>query len=504
MKITALLFCIVMVLASTPSFSDAQQVFGKPQAPSFENLVQMLKSTDPKVRMKAAYHLVGSAAPQALPALTEAMGDESPEVRMMAAKALGQIPSEKSLAPLMAALEDEDMRVRASAAEALGMIGDPSAVPKLKAMLDDAEKTPRLEAAVALERIGDEAGRALLIEMLDDESIKYRRMALMGLTHSQDEAIVPELYRVLDEEDPYIVNTVILFLEKEGGTKALREGLSSAGPVMQVCMAAALSEAGEKGTADMIIGNLESESPEARKLACRALAKLEEEGAVPALSKTLRNDEDGKVRALAAMALGTIGDMRAINPLLETLQDEKSTAYDSGPSRFPKPLKGMLAQETPGRSPSLVEDILNMNRSGRIADGSKVLVRGASDTKVQGRTVMQYISLLEMTAWALGELGSEQAIPALEKFAAEKEGALQEAAQKAINKIRDPSADQTQPPVEKAAEPEAAEAAEPGDTAAPAGLPSYLLVLVLICLCAAIVLYLKVRSRQGGDSTDSN
>lgn len=503
MKITALLTCIVMALASTPSLSDAQQPFGKTPTPSVENLLEMLKSTDPKVRMKAAYYLVGSADPQALPALTGAMGDESPEVRMMAAKALGQIPSESSLAPLIKALDDEDMRVRASAAEALGMIGDPSVVPQLKAMIGDAEKTPRLGAAVALERIGDDAGRALLIEMLDDESVKYRRMALMGLTHSQDETVAPELSRVLDDEDPYIVNTVIMFLEKEGGPKALREAMASAGPVAQVCIAATLSETGEQDTAETIIGNLESESMEARKLACRALAKLEEGSAVPALSKTLRSDEAGKVRALAAMALGTIGDMRALDPLLETLQDEASAAYDAGPSRFPKPLKGMLAQETPGHTPRLVEEILNMNRSGRIADGSKVLVRGTSGTQMQGRTVMQYVTLLEMTVWALGELGSDHAIPALEKIATEKEGALQEAARKAIEKIRGPSIEETQVPVEQAPEPEAAEAAEPEKTATPAGLSSYLLVLILICLCAAVVFVLKMKGK-GGDSTDSN
>jgi len=57
-----------------------------------------------------------------------------------------------------------------------------------------------------------------------------------------------------------------------------------------------------------------------------ALALLRDKGAVPVLVRILRESTSLSAQAAAARALGTIGDTRAVDPLLELLADREATA----------------------------------------------------------------------------------------------------------------------------------------------------------------------------------
>src|SRR5712692_10902377 len=82
---------------------------------SVADLIEALKSPDPKVRFEAAKSLgeLGSNAEKAAPALTEALNDPEAKVRHAAARSLGKIgPGGKEAIPgLTKALKDTDARV---------------------------------------------------------------------------------------------------------------------------------------------------------------------------------------------------------------------------------------------------------------------------------------------------------------------------------------------------------------------------------------------------------
>jgi HEAT repeat protein len=103
-------------------------------------LIEMLGSSDPKLRSRAAATLwgLGPSAAGAVPALAKALGDASVEVRRSAATALGGVGADAAPAvpALSAALKDSDNDVRQFSAKALGAIGPlaKAALPALQAL----------------------------------------------------------------------------------------------------------------------------------------------------------------------------------------------------------------------------------------------------------------------------------------------------------------------------------------------------------------------------------
>ncbi|QLE54508.1 HEAT repeat domain-containing protein [Nostoc sp. TCL26-01] len=66
-----------------------------------------------------------------------------------------------------------------------------------------------------------------------------------------------------------------------------------------------------------------------RRQAARALGQLKNPQAVPALIMALECDEDLRLREAAIAALATIGDQRAVNPLLNLLQSHHEQPYEA-------------------------------------------------------------------------------------------------------------------------------------------------------------------------------
>ncbi|MBP2144935.1 HEAT repeat protein [Methanofollis sp. W23] len=69
------------------------------------------------------------------------------------------------------------------------------------------------------------------------------------------------------------------------------------------------------------LGNLDHERPEFRWGAAEALGRLGDMRAVEPLIRALEDDPDPRVRKKAAWALGQLGDLRAQRPLLVALGD---------------------------------------------------------------------------------------------------------------------------------------------------------------------------------------
>jgi HEAT repeat protein len=87
--------------------------------------------------------------------------------------------------------------------------------------------------------------------------------------------------------------------------------------------AEALGEIGDKRAVDPLIEALNDKKPLIRWKAAEALGEIKDKRAVDPLIEALKGeDEDWCVRKTAAEALGKIGDKRAVEPLIEALKDE--------------------------------------------------------------------------------------------------------------------------------------------------------------------------------------
>jgi HEAT repeat protein len=180
---------------------------------------------------------------------------------------------EAAIAPLVARLGDADELVRAHAAEALGAFADPNVIDALGvALLQDRSSEVRFRAAMALEAIHDRRALDLLTAALRDR-------------------------------DPLVRGTAALMIGRFG----------------------------EAHTTDSLIARLADPDATVRHDVAEALGYMKAAAitAVEALIGAL-DDDDVEVRGAAAIALGGIGDARALPRLERARHHDTGVTYQEG------------------------------------------------------------------------------------------------------------------------------------------------------------------------------
>jgi len=224
-------------------------------------------------------------------------GVEDRDVLMSASKALAAI-GERSIGPLLAALQSSNQMIRAHAAASLKAFQDDRIAPALNKLLTDPEAHVRGHAVEALAKIGD-AGPALsaVVNRREDRVVRLRALIVLqnywANGKGRDEWL-PKLAGVLNDSDTLLSRGVAAIFK-------------TAGPKSTELLITALSESGAR----------------ARKLAALTLGSKQAREAFDQLAATLK-DENSDVRTAAAKALGMLGDSRAVEPLIASLENDES------------------------------------------------------------------------------------------------------------------------------------------------------------------------------------
>ncbi len=295
---------------------------------SLEPLVRALRHPDSGVRSIAAEALGKLGDPRAITPLVEALADCHGRddsglvcVRRATAKALAKLGEIKwnelagiadpvhglerlatsrdsrLLTPLLDALRDShSFAVRADAATALGGLGDPRAVQPLIAATQDPAWDVQRNALEALGGLEDDAG----FEVLRAEAQRGSHFAVTGLTRFGEVRGAEAVIEVLDHwrhqgpaDDAY---WLLRALGQIGGERAFRhlEQEVESGEPEAIWP---LARAGDPRSVDVLIRRLRNHDP----------AGIGDSGAVGV--------------ANAAGALATLGDARAVEPLIHALED---------------------------------------------------------------------------------------------------------------------------------------------------------------------------------------
>lgn len=213
---------------------------------------------------------------------------------------------------------------------------------ELKALLDDPSPAIRERAALAIGRIGDKTSTADLLASLKSEKIaSVRSMIAFGLGEIEDPAAIDTLIETLrnksegagvisraaealgkiavrenDERRALISSTLI---------ETLPDQLRRLTPVLHeraLLVLTALMRLRSAVSVEPLAKWLGSPDVEARASAANALfrLRLDIKSAVPALTKAA-GDRDWLVKSNVSRALGTAGDVRALDTLLTLLKD---------------------------------------------------------------------------------------------------------------------------------------------------------------------------------------
>jgi HEAT repeat protein len=228
---------------------------------------------------------------------------------------------------LLEALRGEYFTVRARAAIALGSIGEANVIPELFPLLKDREEEVRIAACVALGKLRDPSTFDELANViLDDPIIEVRQAAVRALGDTQHPAAIPFLMEALRDS--------FWWFEREQAVRDLLNAIENMGePVVEPLIEALADREGTvRRFAAMILGKLRDIRAleelgmalydlhhEVSQAAAEALAQFGG-AAVGVLSEALTHPEAG-VRERAILGLGLIRDERIVPLLIEMLHD---------------------------------------------------------------------------------------------------------------------------------------------------------------------------------------
>jgi HEAT repeat protein len=263
-----------------------------------------------------------------------------------AAEALGKLADARATEPLIAALNGKDKYIRKNTAIALGKIGDARAAEPLIAALDDENEEVREAAANALEKIGDARATEPLIAALNGgyrvSRAAARALGKMGWEPDAGESgarywiIKNNWKKCIDIGEPAIVPLIEILNDDDMGSSAGyalgKIGLPAVEPLIAILndkkyanhkythqrTAGALGEIGDLRAVEPLIALLRNGDREGRRSAAGALGKIGAAQTVDPLIEALR---DEVVREAAVTALGMIG-ASAVKPLISALRDK--------------------------------------------------------------------------------------------------------------------------------------------------------------------------------------
>jgi hypothetical protein len=206
-------------------------------------------------------------------------------------------------------LDADDYRARVMALYRLGRTGDRDTAPRIAALLDDGDYRVRTAALEAMAALHDDGALPAVIALLHDREVSVRAAATEALGASgAASALDPLIGRLLDAgENEHVLLAAARALETLGGPGTL------------AALVAALRATRLTNLREELI---------------RIVARCCKPGdltVIEALLEALEDDDDD-VRAMAAYALGTVGDPSAL-PALEYAaanDDGEHTLLDEG------------------------------------------------------------------------------------------------------------------------------------------------------------------------------
>jgi HEAT repeat protein len=259
--------------------------------PSPNPWVELLKSSDPKVRAKAAREMGRGGDVSVIPALTAQLSDASSQVRREVVIALAQFHVSAAMDSLITATRDPDPSVRVLAVQ--GLVGNYSGdVPssgfaaffrrgyrraKGRFVAENAQIDPGL-------KVDPKVVAALAEVMKDERSLEPAREAAKGLGILLARPAVPDLVKSAHSTDEELARTALDSLSK---IKDI-----SAGP--------------------QLLDLLDSPLTGVKRDAAATVGLLRGQAAAPKLRSIFENDPDEKDRQKAFEGLAYLGDPAAV------------------------------------------------------------------------------------------------------------------------------------------------------------------------------------------------
>ncbi len=336
--------CIFLEDVSRPS-GEAIISLAKIGKPALDPLIKALRTEENRSTRINILRALGKMKDEDVldPVINSMKGDSDKYVRANAAEVLGKIGDKKAVEPLLQVLKnDNEPIVRQYAAEALGNIRDKRAVESLVDLLAEKEEEFLYICSKFNEDLIDIQGKIIIaLGNIGDKRaveplINYLNMSISNYMNNNWDSITQK-YKILKKhpkaykrsfKEKYLefYKDVIVSLGKIGDKKATKPLIENLDKYKSYTfrrdIIKALGNIGDEIAALPLIMEIKNDSNKYKKYAAIALGKLDKVADLDILIDDLKNGN-----LYAAQALGSIGDERAVEPLISALRKSKSHSF---------------------------------------------------------------------------------------------------------------------------------------------------------------------------------
>jgi HEAT repeat protein len=291
-----------------------------PGSPAAANLKQRaLASLRQGVQYEAAAVVRSQAieamklvAPQTgLPWMRNALRDESPLVRFAACVALGELQDTASRSRMTELLNDPNTSVQLAAIFALHRVGDVSHSHRIaEVLLYGKDPGARRNAAMLLGRLGEPGAVTLLARVAEspDEGLRLQALEAMALLGSSEakQQLQFLAHSGLGAREAFVVTALGNTRNDDFATMYRYKLKTAIHPETRLAAARALGQLGSVEGLDLAVREVHFNQPD----------RSEEVATEDAPEAQIV-----RVRSLAALALGEMGDPAALPPLVNVLDD---------------------------------------------------------------------------------------------------------------------------------------------------------------------------------------
>jgi HEAT repeat protein len=319
----------------------AARILGKFDRPEvIQALVELVKNTDEELSQIAAETL-GNFGPRAIESLATLLLQE--DSRQFATAALAQIRRTETIAPLLSVVADSQVAVRAHAIEALSSFHDSRIPPVLVAALKDPATAVRKEAVRALgvrAYLDAELDLVNLLKpLLSDIRLEVCKLAAIAIGRVKTDAAAAALFELLRSP----ITPVELQIET---VRALSwSETATALEYLQQTLIAEFYNTNSLVCQEIVTVLGRVEKPELKAKAAEIMIDLLKTGH-PAV-------ESVEIKQSLALGLGQLGDMRALDVLIQMLADADTSVRlhctaalkQLGPAEGRRQLESLVKQE---------------------------------------------------------------------------------------------------------------------------------------------------------------
>jgi HEAT repeat protein len=245
-----------------------------------------------------------------------------PSVRNEVLEALAH-HGEGVISLLLEQLESDDVETRRAAVSVLGRLGYRRATGPLLKVLEN-DTSLRIDAANAIARLGDEAALESLLKLIGDPDGGVRQSVVAALNSIGSSKMNERIKPLLRDENPLVRESaakIAGYFGYEDCADALLECCNDPDERVRKAAVEHLPFVEDDRINDVLARKLETDTPKVRAAVAAAMGNVEVATALTNLSRAL-GDEDSWVRYFAAQSLGRLGQLEAVESLVELVKRE--------------------------------------------------------------------------------------------------------------------------------------------------------------------------------------